>query len=184
MNHSLQLLVLVFTLFFTIVNAESGQSISIVDLKPYVKDEKILIDCEVQYRVDQRVREALSNGIEMTFLLEVELREKQDIVFDSIVSKYSHEFSIKYHALSKQYMMLEKDSNAERSFSDLYSAFYYQRNLHKAELGDAKLQDLHTNLYIKARAKLVSEKLPLPLRIKSYIYKDWRPSSGWTTWPI
>ena len=165
-------------------SADSDHSISIIDLTSYVKEDNLLVDCEVKYHVEKRVREALNNGIEMTFVLEMVLRKKQDLLIDPTLGRYIHEFRIKYHALSKQYVMLEKGSHVERSFSDLYSAFYYQRNLHNALLANKKDLNLDEELYISARAKLVSEKLPLPLRIKSYLSKDWRPSSGWTIWPI
>ncbi len=185
MRHFLRHIIFICILFSTtIIFADSKQSISIIDLNSYVKEDNLLVNCEVQYRVDKRVREALSNGIEMTFILEIELRQKKDLLLDKTLGSYIHEFKIKYHALSKQFVTLEKDRNIERSFSDLYSAFYFQRNLYNAQLADIKSVDLNANLYISARAKLVSEKLPLPLRIKSYLSKDWRPSSGWTTWPI
>ena len=185
MGQFLQNLLFAYILFFSAnIFADTSQPISIIELNSYVNEDKLFVDCEVQYRVDKRIREALSNGIEMTFLLEIDLRQKQDLMFDKTLGKYIHQFRIKYHALSKQYVMIEKGSDAELSFSDLYSAFYYQRNLHKAELAAANILDQNSNLYIHARAKLVSEKLPLPLRIKSYLSKDWRPSSGWTEWPI
>ena len=179
-----QIIFIVLMFSATISFADADRAISIIDLASYVNEDNLLVDCEVKYRVDKRVREALNNGIEMTFVLEIELRQKKDFLLDPAHGRYVHEFRIKYHALSKQYVVLEKDSNVERSFSDLYSAFYSQRNLKKALLANRKNLNLDEKLYISARAKLVSEKLPLPLRIKSYLSKDWRPSSGWTIWPI
>ncbi len=164
--------------------AAPQSTISVVDLSHIIEDERVQVDCEVQYRVGKKVREALSNGIEMTFVLEIELRQQNKLWLDLTLGKYEHEFKVKYHALSKQYVMVQKGNNLERSFPDLYSAFYYQRQLHNAEILGAPDTQIDSQYYIRARARLVSEKLPLPLRIKSYISSEWRPSSGWTKWPI
>ena len=164
--------------------ANTRDNISLNSLSMTVAEEQIHVDCEVLYGVHSQVKEALSNGIEMTFALEIELRQKNLAWFDPRLGSLHREFKIKYHALSKQYVMHEEGGHIERSFPDLYSAFYYQRRLHNAKLANAKALDEKQKYYLRARARLVSEQLPLPLRIKSYLSANWRPSSGWTIWPV
>lgn len=164
--------------------ASQNDSIDITQLTTKVDDKQIRIDCEVSYRLDDSVKEALSNGIEMTFRLEIELMQESIYWIDNIHADLIREFKVKYHALSKQYVMRDAGSDVERSFPDLYSAFYYQRRLHNANLSDVESLQPQNKYYLRARARLVSEALPLPLRIKSYLSRAWRPSSGWTIWPI
>ncbi len=166
----------------TQVSAEKG--ISVNDLSSSVSDKKVRVDCDIEYGLDDSVKEALRNGIEMSFLLEIELRQQSIYWLDPLVNKFSREFRVKYHALSKQYVMVEMGSHKERSFPDLYSAFYYQKKIHNAELTSLDSLDLEQEYYFRVRARLLSEKLPLPLRIKSYVSSSWRPSSGWTVWPM
>ena len=165
-------------------SAYSHDNISVSNLSVTLAEEKIQVNCEVLYSVHQQVREALGNGIEMTFALEIELRRKKPGWFDPHLGSLQHVFKIKYHALSKQYVMREAGSLVERSFPDLYSAFFYQRQLQQATLADAEILSKDQKYYLRARARLVSESLPLPLRIKSYLSANWRPSSGWTLWPM
>lgn len=145
---------------------------------------QLKIQCEVDYQLDDKVNEALRNGIEMMFRLEVALMQTNRYWIDDIRAEMVREFTVKYHALSKQYVMKQNDSDTEYSFPDLYSAFYFQRYLHNATLSDFALSESDQHYYVRARARLVTEQLPLPLRIKSYIYSTWRPSSGWSIWPI
>jgi hypothetical protein len=126
----------------------------------------------------------LRNGIEMSFLLEIELRQENIYWIDPLISQLQRKFRVKYHALAKQFVMVDMGNKKERSFPDLYSAFYYQRQIRNAELASIGSLDLAKEYYIRARARLVSEDLPLPLRIKSYVSTGWRPSSGWTVWPM
>ena len=176
------LFIISITLCCPAASAERG--ISVNDLSSNVLDKIIRVDCDIQYGLDDSVKEALRNGIEMSFLLEIELRQQHHYWLDPLVNNLSREFRVKYHALSKQYVMIEMGSHKERSFPDLYSAFYYQRKIHNAELASIDSLDVEQEYYFRVRARLLSEKLPLPLRIKSYVSSNWRPSSGWTVWPM
>lgn len=162
----------------------SDQGITVNELSSNVAEKKIRIDCDVEYGLDERVKQALRNGIEMSFLLDIELRQKSPYWIGPLISQLNRGFRVKYHALSKQYVMVDMRDQKELSFPDLYSAFYYQQRIRNAELGNIETLDLDQNYYIRARARLASEKLPLPLRIKSYVSSSWRPSSGWTVWPM
>lgn len=164
--------------------AWSENSIKITELLSSRYDNLLKVQCEIQYQLDDKVKEALRNGIEMTFKIEIELMQSKPLLLDKTQSRFNREFKVKYHALSKQFVMKVTDSDIERSFPDLYSAFYYQRYFHNAPLADLSMILKDKKYYIRARARLASEQLPLPLRIKSYLSKGWRPSSGWTLWPI
>jgi len=162
----------------------AGNGIAVSKFSSKISEQKITADCDVIYDLDDRVKEALRNGIEMTFKLEIELRQQSVYWIDPLLSKFQRIFRVKYHALSKQFVMVEMDNHKERNFPDLYSAFYYQRRIRNIEIGSVNLLDIEHEYYYRTRARLVSENLPLPLRIKSYVSKGWRPSSGWTTWPM
>ena len=81
-------------------------------------------------------------------------------------------------------LMVDTKNGQERSFPDFYSAFYFIGNLRNNHLASIDILELDQQYYVRARARLQAEKLPLPLRIKSYFSPDWRPSSGWTSWPM
>ena len=162
----------------------AGNGITVSELSSKVIEKQITINCEVEYGLDDRVNQALRNGIEMSFLFEVELRQESPYWIGPLISQLNRGFRVKYHALSKQFVMVDMSDKKELSFPDLYSAFYYQRRIHNAELASIDSLELEKEYYIRARVRLASEKLPLPLRIKSYVSTAWRPSSGWTIWPM
>jgi len=176
--------VFIVVALFLISHASLAYAIAINTLAYSLHDDQINIQCEVEYQLDDKVKEALRNGIEMNFRIEIELMSNRLYLLDSMHGRILREFKIKYHALSKQFITKDAGSDIERSFPDLYSAFYYQRYIHNALLDDLDPFKEGKQYYLRARARLVSEQLPLPLRIKSYLSKSWRPSSGWTIWPI
>ena len=161
---------------------QANIGITIDDISARVIDHVVTVDCDVTYEVDERIEEALSNGVEVAFILDIELVEENQYWMNQNVGSFSYMFFLKYHALSQQYIL--KDKNIERSFPDLYSAFYYQSRIKNIELINIDALDLEKKYFIRARARLASEMLPLPLRIKSYFASEWRPTSGWTKWPM
>ena len=159
-------------------------NISVKELLIEIVERNIHIDCEVEYGVDKKVKSALRNGIEVTFALELQLQLDHEIWLDTTVTSLVREFRLKYHALSKQYVLKDVEKGHERSFPDLYSAFFYMGNMRELMLANIDVLELDQKYYVRARARLLTEKLPLPLRVKSYFSQDWRPSSGWTIWPM
>lgn len=165
------------------VNAKSN-NIVINDLSIEIVEKEINVKCDVQYGVHEEVEIALINGIGMIFTLDVEVRRERNYWFDPLITSVSKSFKIKYHALSEQYVVSEIGEHAERSFPDLYSAFYNREHISEIDLLSINELDIDKKYYVRAKAQLVTDELPLPLRVKSYFSKDWRPSSGWSKWPI
>ena len=162
----------------------SADDISITELLIEIVDRDIKVDCRIKYVLDDKVKTAISNGIEVSFILDIELRMEREFWLDTSVAQLNREFRINYHALSKQYVMIDVNKGHERSFPDLFSAFYFIGNLRNNHLAKIDILQLDQQYYVRARARLQAEKLPLPLRIKSYFSPDWRPSSGWMSWQM
>ena len=163
-------------------NLFANSGITVDDVSVRVAERIVMVDCDVTYEVDEKVENALSNGIEVAFIVDIKLVEENHYWMNKIAGHFNYVFSIKYHALSQQYIL--KDEKGEQSFPDLYSAFYYQGRIKDISLADIGSLDLENQYLIHARARLASEMLPLPLRIKSYFSSEWRPSSGWTKWQM
>lgn len=162
----------------------TSNNILINDIAVEVIEEEINVKCDVQYGVHEEVEIALINGIGMIFTLVVELRLQRSFWPDPLITTVSKSFKLKYHALSKQFVVSEVGEHTERSFPDLYSAFYNREHIDQIDLVSINELDIDKKYYVRAKAQLVTEELPLPLRVKSYFSKNWRPSSGWSQWPI
>ncbi len=145
-------------------------------------EQSIHVSCEVSYHLHDKVKEALANGIMMSFVTDLELIENTPNWFNQVQARYQKIFSIKYHALSKQFVV--SMNGDDRSYPDLFSVFYQQTRLCDFRIGPIAPAQISDAVYLRAKVRLLTESLPLPLRVKSYLSKDWRPSSGWTVWPM
>ena len=164
------------------LHLHANPAITVDDVFVRVNDRIVTVDCDFTFEVDEKVENALSNGVEVAFMVDIELVEENLYWMNQSQGRFNYLFFIKYHALSQQYIL--KSEEGEESFPDLYSAFYFQSRIKNITLANIDSLDLEKQYFIRARARLASEMLPLPLRIKSYFSNEWRPSSGWTKWPM
>ena len=176
--------VILFFLFTASTVSYAQADIVISELNVEQVDDEILVACVVNYDIHDKVEIALDNGIQMTFSLLIELRQDRGYWPDATVATVNKSFNVKYHALSEHYVVMDVDNAVEKSFPRLRDAFVNQGQFENISLASLGLLLDEEEYYVRAKAFLSSENLPLPLRVKSYFSADWRPSSGWTRWPI
>ncbi len=147
-------------------------------------EEELRLDAEIEYQLNDEVIEALANGISILFRVEVQVKALHKWGWDKTISEIAHTYVLNYHALSKQYIWENLDTGANDTFPDLESALAHQGNIsamYIAEIAKLNKQQKH---FVRLRSRMLTDKLPLPLRIKSYFSPKWRLSSGWNVWPL
>lgn len=147
-------------------------------------EDELRLDAEIKYKLNDEVEEALINGISILFQVEVLVKSQRKWTWDKTVSEISHTYKLNYHALSKQYIWENLDTGANDTFPDLDSALTHQGRIsamYIAETTNLFEKDQH---FVQLRSRMLTDKLPLPLRIKSYFSPKWRLSSGWNVWPL
>ena len=140
---------------------------------------QIQISCQIEYNLDEKIIQALENGIAINFQTTYELLSKRKVLPDKVILKVDQRFAIKYYALIKQYIVREPALRAERSFVSLQSALAFIGRADRLSLGYVTSITAEANYYLRARSRLINGELPLPLRVQSYFTKDWRPVSDW-----
>ncbi len=140
---------------------------------------QIQVSCQIDYELDKKIIQALENGIVMHFQTTFELLRKRNVLPDKLILSSSQNFDIKYYALLKQFIVREPHLQAERSFVSLRAALAFMGKADRLSLGYQSSITEDGDYYLQARAKLLNDELPLPLRVQSYFTKDWRPVSGW-----
>jgi hypothetical protein len=147
-------------------------------------NNELRLDAEIAYELNSKVREALVNGIELMFQIEIQIKSLQKWRWDKVISTIVKTRSLKYHALSKQYVLKNLETGETDTFPDLESALIHQGRVTALYIADTDNLKKQENYTLQLRARLLSNKLPLPLRMKSYFSPKWRLSSGWHEWPL
>lgn len=181
-----QQFVLMFCLsLFLVVNVSAkNNAFEINYLNVTQLDDELRIDAEINYELNDDVKDALVNGITLLFQVEVQIKSLRKWVWDKKISEITQTYMLKYHALSKQYIWENLDTGSNKSFPDLDSALVHQGRIsamYVAEMNNLSAQDQHI---VQIRSRLLTSKLPLPLRMRSYVSAKWRLTSGWHIWPL
>ena len=147
-------------------------------------NNELRLDAEIAYELNSEVREALINGIPLMFQVEVQVVALKDWRWNKVISSVVKTHTLKYHALSKQYILENHESGERDSYPDLESVLTQQGRLSAMYIAETDYLDEKEQHVVQLRSRLLSNKLPLPLRMKSYFSPKWRLSSGWYEWPL
>ena len=180
-----QITLLIFTgmIFCEHVSAKS-EAFEINYLNIVQIEDELRLDAEIAYALNSEVKEALINGIEMIFQVEVQIKSIQKWLWDKTVSSTTQNHALKYHALSKQYLWENLETGASDTFPDLDSALNHQGKITAMYISETTNLKQNSKYFVQIRSHLLTSTLPLPLRMKSYFSDKWRLSSGWYEWPL
>ncbi len=145
---------------------------------------ELRLDAEIAYRLNSEVREALVNGIPLLFQVEVQVVSLQKWLWDKVIATTMKTHLLKYHILSKQYVLENLETGESDSFPDLQSVLVQQGRVSAMYIAEADYLNDQEKYVVQLRSQLLTSKLPLPLRMKSYFSPKWRLDSGWYEWPL
>ncbi len=147
-------------------------------------DNELRLDAEIAYVLNSEVREALVNGIPLLFQIEVQVVSLQKWLWDKVITTKVKTHLLQYHILSKQYVLENLETGESDSFPDLESVLVHQGRVSAMYITEADYLNENENYVVQLRSQLITSKLPLPLRMKSYFSPKWRLNSGWHEWPL
>ncbi|MFK7815435.1 MAG: DUF4390 domain-containing protein [Gammaproteobacteria bacterium] len=147
-------------------------------------NDELRLDAEIAYELNSEVREALVNGIPLLFQVEVQVVSLQKWLWNKVITTTVKTHLLKYHILSKQYVLENLETGDSDSFPDLESVLVHQGRVSAMYITEADYLNDQENYVVQLRSQLLTSKLPLPLRMKSYFSPKWRLNSGWYEWPL
>ena len=181
------LVISITTLMYAFVS-ESAQARTIAIEVNYLNiaelNDELRLDAEIAYELNSEVREALINGIPMVFQVEVQIVALQKWLWDKVITTTVKTHLLKYHILSKQYVLENLETGESVSFPDLESVLSKQGSVSAMYIAETDYLKEQENYVVQLRSRLLSSELPLPLRMKSYFSPKWRLDSGWYQWPL
>ncbi len=159
----------------------------------YAQVEKIgngyILNAKIKYPLTPRVNEALDNGVPITFQQNIELIHSIPVLgqfwqWKTTLWSAELRYELRYHALSKQYVMQSLDTQYQRNFPSLDSALSALGSINLLNLPPEYLEDID-NITLQIRSGLDLYALPTPMRPGALISKKWQLTSPWkhAIWP-
>ncbi len=161
---------------------EAGE-FGISDAHAWVSGNARLLDAQFSIRLSSGAREALENGVPLTFELHVQLVRKHDWLWDSVVAEHVQVMQLEFYALSRSYLVKNINTGTQGNYSRLDDALEAAGTIEKMVLVNEPLNTRHS-YEIRLRGSLDIESLPTPVRLLAYVSSDWDMESEWYTWPL
>ena len=145
-------------------------------------DEVWRLDAAADIRLTPPVHRALDNGVALTFVWQIEIQRARRWWLDAEVAKLSQRYTLAYHALSRQYVVTNRNTGKRRSFTRLASALDAIGTLVGYPVIDQVVLDDPARCTGYTRVLLEHRSLPLPLRPEALWSSAWELESAWRSW--
>lgn len=150
----------------------------------WVVDDVYQLRARIDYGLTRPVSEALINGLPLVIELQVQVVHSYFGVWDQPVANLTQQYQLQYHALTRQYLVRNLNSDVQRSYPTEQAALDALGDVDTLPLLDRRLLNDGVQYDGLIRARLDIDSLPTPLRLAAYFDSDWRLASAWYRWPV
>ena len=175
-------LILALTSVFAVADALDG----ILEVRSaYVNIDNgvFLLHARIEYPVNPAIRDALRDGVSLTFDLDTRVDRERRFWFNANIVELTLRRELAYHAVSDRYVVRDVKSDEQQTFPTLEEALAY---LGKVDgwpiLVEPQLNG--GNYVISVRAGVRRGKLPASLRVLLFWADDWHRVSEWYSWSL
>jgi hypothetical protein len=142
-----------------------------------------LLHARIEYPVNPAIRDALRDGVSLTFDLDTRVDRERRFWFNANIVELTLRRELAYHAVSDRYVVRDVKSDEQQTFPTLEEALAY---LGKVDgwpiLVEPQLNG--GNYVISVRAGVRRGKLPASLRVLLFWADDWHRVSEWYSWSL
>lgn len=149
-----------------------------------IVDGVFLLDADMDVAFSDEALEALNSGVALTVIVELQIVQVRNYLWDKGIAKLSARNQLKVHALSRQYVVESLNTGASKAYRTLPAALGALGILDNFPMLDEYLLEEDKSYDLRMRARLDVEALPAPLRPVAYLSSLWKQESPWSTWPI
>lgn len=144
-----------------------------------------VLNAEIKYPLTHRVKEALDNGVPVTFTQEIELIHSTSLIaeyFQWHRTLWTSElrYELRYHALTEQYVLIALDTKHQRNFPSLDGALFALGKIASLALPPEHINE-PDSLSVRLRSGLDLHALPTPMRPGALLSSKWQLTSPWVT---
>lgn len=161
-----------------------ASGVEVVQARTVIEDRTYQLNARIVFEFSDELVNALGNGVALPIEIEAQVFTTRAYVWDSLVKKVRHRLVLQYHLLSKQYIVSNLTTGALENFRSLGAALEYLGRLERIPLVEKDALDPERDYSVRLRAQISAGHLPVPLRLRAYLYPSWRLSSNWFEWQL
>ena len=133
----------------------------------------IVLDAEIHYDLNETVSEALENGVPLTFEIHIQMRRVQAWIWESDIVDRRLRTVLRYRPLSGLYELRNLLGEEKIAFATRATALRALGRIVGMPVVKRDSLDLDQEYLVRIEARLDVGALPLPMRPKAYLDRDW-----------
>lgn len=142
------------------------------------------LHARVEYPKTPAIRDALQDGVTLTFELDTRVARERHLWFDATVVNLTLHRELAYHTVSDRYVVRNVSNGRRDSFQTLTAALEFLGRIDGWPiLVEPQLRD-GDHYRISVRAGIRRGRLPASLRMLLFWTNDWHRVSAWYTWSL
>lgn len=143
-------------------------------------DDSYALNADVDIKFSNEIEQAIIKGFDLNFLVEFQLLSPRKYWFDDEIMTVTHEVTLSYHALSRQYLLVQ--DGQQKTFVTLDEATDELSGI--SNLKVLKKSDVEKGATYKAvlLMRLDHKKLPKSLQVDALGSDEWKISSQRFEW--
>jgi hypothetical protein len=169
--------------------SQAAEQISIPHAKVSKVGKGYSLNATINYPLSPRIIEAIDHGVPITFNQELQLTDTFPLIgpywqWKSTLWSYTLRYQLRYHALSKQYVLVALETSKQRNFPSLETTLNALGAIEALNLPSEQLLDTN-NITLQIRSDIDIHALPTPMRPGALISDKWQIGSPWVdaVWP-
>lgn len=143
------------------------------------QDDTLIINPQFELVISEKVREAINNGIVITFVIQAKLFKQVDWWFDQEMGNKINTYQLRYFSLSRQYQLIHRGSAEKLSFVTLEQLLD-----HMSSRSEFRFQEFSEATHSETRLFLDKQALPSTMQLPTVFDQDWNINSGWQSVPV
>ncbi len=137
------------------------------------------LDADLRVSLSREMTQALNNGLQLVLVLEFELYEPRLLIWDQQVARLTQEYVLQYHALTRRYLVFNRNTEQQQSFPTLQAALTSLSHISSLPVLDQALLEPGEPYLARVRIGIDEGELPVPLRVKFFFKQAWKAQSPW-----
>ncbi len=185
------LLLLTLLLIPPCINAaKGGVYIELFKLQPVEKEidsykiQAYKVQANIKYQLTDYLHQALLNGVTLKTNLEFYYYQPDNWFWNKKESLAEVHFQLKYHPLSRHYLLSRNDTDEHWNFGNLPATLRQMGEIRNYKLPNLEPRSKEDNHYIVAIASFELASIDLPLRLQSLLSDEYSLVSAEARWRL
>lgn len=165
-------------------NACADGGFSVLDAHTALRRGVYYLDADLGLELNQRARDALANGVPLTFVVEIHVIHGRKLLWNAVVAELAERYRLRFLPLSERYQVRNLNSGTVNGYDSLDAALIAISRIRDLPVIDADLLQKNTRYLAAMRVVLDTTDLPGPLKLMAVFMPGWQLESDWRQWVL